>query len=150
MVWYSISVDKKTFFIVNILPAFQRVFKSFGTWLGLFWTTHSVQWILLLSMNGTLLFIFSFLLTGRPANILSLVFDFVTSNIPRNVSFAPEVPYILYSFLLFFVLAFVVSISIFSAFLFYYSSSEIYSANALLSEVKNLGIKKRAYGLDKE
>lgn len=131
---------------------------SFGTILRLnfwkilanFWNIHGIQWIILLMFNGFILTIFGFLFTGRPTNLLWLFFEFIQMNIPSTWVLATEVPYILYTFVVLFGLAFVVSFSVISSYLLYFSGKEIATAETLSESIKNIGIKKRAYGIEKE
>jgi uncharacterized membrane protein SpoIIM required for sporulation len=131
---------------------------SFGTilrlnfWkiLGNFWNIHGIQWIVLLMFNGFILTIFGLLFTGRPTNLLWLFFEFIQMNIPSKWPLATEIPYLLYTFVVLFGLAFVVSFSVISSYLLHFSGKEIATAETLSDSIKNIGIKKRAYGIEKE
>lgn len=150
MFWFAESTDQKKLFLITFFSSFGKMLRSFGTFFGSFWATHAVQWITMLLLNGTLIFIFGLLLTGTNSNFLIVIFQFIQMNIPRNVSFAAEVPYIIYTFLLFFVLATVAFLSVYTGIFTYYSSKEINEASNLNEEIKKIGTKKRPYGLEKE
>jgi hypothetical protein len=71
-------------------------------------------------------------------------------NIPSKWPLATEIPYLLYTFVVLFGLAFVVSFSVISSYLLHFSGKEIATAETLSDSIKNIGIKKRAYGIEKE
>ena len=150
MLWMAVSFEENKFCLLTFFKSLQLALNSFGKMLGVFWTVHIMQWFVLLLLNGSLAMIISFLLTGRPMNILMLIFEFISMNIPRNAPLAEHVPYMVYTFLLLFSLAFLVSLSIYSSILLFHTTNEVYHANSLKASFEKIGIKKRAYGLEKE
>lgn len=124
-------------------------FNLFKT-LGLFWTVHAMQWIALLALNGAILFVFAYLLTGRPVNIIFVLMEFIRMNIPRYASFAAEVPFFLYTLLLFYGLSLMISLSVYSSILLYFSNKEVTSADALKKRIVTVGKRKRIYGIEHE
>jgi hypothetical protein len=150
MLWMAVSFEENKFCLLTFFKTIQLALNSIGKLLGVFWTVHIMQWFALLLLNGSLAMIISFLLTGRPMNILMLIFEFISMNIPRNAPLAEHVPYMVYTFLLLFSLAFLVSLSIYSSILLFYTTNEVYNATSLKESFEKIGIKKRAYGLEKE
>ncbi|MFY8138564.1 MAG: stage II sporulation protein M [Flavobacteriales bacterium] len=150
MLWMAVSFEENKFCLLTFFKTIQLALNSIGKLLGVFWTVHIMQWFALLLLNGSLAMIISFLLTGRPMNILMLIFEFISMNIPRNAPLAEHVPYMVYTFLLLFALAFLVSLSIYSSILLFYTTNEVYNASSLKESFEKIGIKKRAYGLEKE
>lgn len=139
----------------NFLFSYKNNFGSlirhnFGKTLANFWNIQGIQWITLLILNGSILTIFGIIFTGRPVNLLWVFLEFIQMNIPRNWSFSAEVPYFTYTLILIFGLLFVLSFSIISTYLIFFSAKEISSSESLLQSIQNIGTKKRAYGIEKE
>lgn len=150
LILFISAQTKNTFILLEIGNWFSNLRHNFFKTLGVFWTVHSMQWISLLTLNGAILFIFAFLLTGRPINIIFVFLEFIQMNIPRYASIAAETPYFLYTLLLFYGLTFVLSLSVFSSILLYFSNKEVTSAETLQLRIQEIGKRKRIYGVEHE
>lgn len=147
---YSGAFENRRFILVEIGRVFHTLRFNFFRTLGVFWTVHGIQWIVLLVLNGAFLFLFAFLLTGRPVNIIFTLLEFVRMNIPRNMDFAAEVPYFLYTLILFFGLVLMISLSTISSALLHYTAREVTTADSLHFNIQSIGKKKRIYGVERE
>lgn len=150
MLWLGNSVMNNTLFISSLSSSLSLYFFGFLRVMALFFTVHGIQYIILLTMNGALLQVFGLLFTGKSISILGLIFQFIGINIPKTLPLAAEVPFIIYTFLLFFALALVIPFSIISSSLLYHTLKESQDASELKESISKIGSKKRAYGLEKE
>jgi uncharacterized membrane protein SpoIIM required for sporulation len=150
LLWLSATWNAQTFLFSSEHNFGSLIRHNFGKTLANFWNIQGIQWITLLVLNGSILTIFGIIFTGRPANLLWVFLEFIQMNVPRNWSFAAEVPYFTYTLILIFGLLFVLSFSIISTYLIFFSAKEISSSESLLQSIQNIGTKKRAYGIEKE
>jgi hypothetical protein len=148
--WLSAAWNEQNFLFSSKYNFGSLVRHNFGKTLANFWNIQGIQWITLLILNGSILTIFGIIFTGRPVNLLWVFLEFIQMNIPRNWSFSAEVPYFTYTLILIFGLLFVLSFSIISTYLIFFSAKEISSSESLLQSIQNIGTKKRAYGIEKE
>lgn len=150
LLWLSAAWNEQNFLLSSKNNFGSLVRHNFGKTLANFWNIQGIQWITLLILNGSILTIFGIIFTGRPVNLLWVFLEFIQMNIPRNWSFSAEVPYFTYTLILIFGLLFVLSFSIISTYLIFFSAKEISSSESLLQSIQNIGTKKRAYGIEKE
>jgi uncharacterized membrane protein SpoIIM required for sporulation len=150
LLWLSAAWNEQNFLFSSKYNFGSLVRHNFGKTLANFWNIQGIQWITLLILNGSILTIFGIIFTGRPVNLLWVFLEFIQMNIPRNWSFSAEVPYFTYTLILIFGLLFVLSFSIISTYLIFFSAKEISSSESLLQSIQNIGTKKRAYGIEKE
>jgi uncharacterized membrane protein SpoIIM required for sporulation len=135
LLWLYISIKENKFCLITVTRLFKLMKGNFWRIVGTFISTLAIQWIVMFIINTQL--------TG----VLS---EFIQMNIPKDMYLAPEVPFILQTFLLFYVFIFIGCLSFFGTVLLYHSIKEINEANSLISSIEHIGFKKRAYGLEKE
>jgi hypothetical protein len=135
LLWMYVSFNEKLFFIVAIKRTFQIMLGNYWRMMGVFLSTFIIQWIVFFILS---------------ADVSQLLIQVVTMNIPRNAPLAEQAYMIVYTLLVFFVPACVLSLSVYGTVLFYYSAKEINEANTLLANIRQIGFKKRAYGLEQE
>ena len=135
LMWMYVTFQEKTNMSASLGRTFQLLKGNFWKLIGTFFATFLVQWICM------------FILSSQ---VLDFIVEFITTNIPRNAPLAEEAYTILTTFLLFFIPAFIFSLSIFGTALLYFSLNEINGAHSLISEIEKIGFKKRAYGLEQE
>jgi uncharacterized membrane protein SpoIIM required for sporulation len=135
LLWMYVSFHEKLFFPVAIRRTLQIMSGNYWRMIGVFLSAFIIQWI-------------TFFIFG--ADISDLVIQMVTMNIPRNAPLAEQAYFIVYTFLIFFVPACVLSLSMYGTALFYFSAKEINEANHLKAGIHQIGFKKRAYGLEQE
>ncbi len=135
LMWMYVAMIEKKNFGSALGKTFKLMRGNFGKVIGTFLATFAVQWICM------------FILSSQ---VLNFLVEFVTTNIPRNASLSEEAYTMIFTFLLFFVPAFILSLSLYGTVLLYYSLTEVTEANSLLSAIEKIGYKKRAYGLEQE
>ncbi len=150
MLWLISTFEKRAWMWNTLRETVSLYAHGFSRIMGTFFTVHGIQYIILLTVNGALVQVFGWLFTGKPLNILYLIFEFISINIPRTFPFATEVPYAVYSVILLFALFIAIPISIISTLLVYHSLLESTDAQSLKKSISFIGAKKRAYGLEKE
>jgi uncharacterized membrane protein SpoIIM required for sporulation len=133
--WIYISHQEKKFILSTTrrLAEFAKgnILRITGTFL----STFAIQWIALLLINSS---------------VLELITEFLYLNLARYDWIAKEIPYIISIFIPFFLLTFVLCLSLFGTALLYFSIKEVNGANALMTSIQQVGFKKRAYGLEQE
>ncbi len=135
LLWMYVSFQEKMFFIKAIRRTFQIMLGNYWRMMGVFLSTFIIQWIVFFILS---------------ADVSQLLIQVVTMNIPRNAPLAEQAYMIVYTLLVFFVPACVISLSLYGTVLFYYSAREINEANTLVANINQIGFKKRAYGLEQE
>lgn len=135
LLWMYVSFAEKKFFLTSIGRTFQIMRGNYWKMMGVFLSTFLIQWIVFFVLS---------------APVMGLVIEIITMNIPRNAPLAEQAYMIIYTFMLFFVPACVLSLSMYGTALFYYSAKEINEASTLMASIEQIGFKKRAYGLEQE
>jgi uncharacterized membrane protein SpoIIM required for sporulation len=133
--WMYVTFREKKFLIVTFGRTFQLLRGNLLRMMAVFLSTLSVQWLCMLILSSSL---------------IDFLIEFIITNIPRNASYSEESYYILNTFFLFFTPTFLLALSVFGSAILYFSLKEINEANSLLSAIEEIGIKKRAYGLEQE
>lgn len=133
--WMFISQKENKFFLAAFPVALKLTGGNFIRMTGIFLSTLIIQYICM--------FIFS-------SNIMWIFAEFITMNFPHNAAFSEEITYAIYIFFLFLIPSITVSLTIGGVVLGYYSMREISEAKHLKDEVEKIGIRNRAYGLEKE
>ena len=131
----AISLEENRFFFAAIGDAFRLLNRTYGRLLGLFFVLISVPWIICLFLSGPL---------------WVWLFYIINMNIPASWPIADDLPFILYAFIAYFILAIGASLFMYGHLLFYHSVQEITFASRLKERIDQIGFKKRAYGLEKE
>jgi len=135
LMWLFVTQKHNKFFL-SALPLTMRLMS--GNYIritGFFLSTFIIQYLCT--------FIFS-------TSLIWILAEFITMNFPHNAAYSEEITYAIYIFFLFVVPGFTLSLSLAGTVLGYYSAKEINEANHLKSEIDQVGIKTRAYGLEKE
>jgi uncharacterized membrane protein SpoIIM required for sporulation len=88
------------------------------------------------------------LVVGAPVLYFNL--ELVTMNLPADFFLLKDMPYLLYAFAAVVGMGMVYPMLVFGINLFYYHCEEMEQAVSLKSRIATIGIKKRAYGLEKE
>ncbi|MFN0032067.1 MAG: stage II sporulation protein M [Flavobacteriales bacterium] len=135
LLWMYISFTEKKVFVQTTGRLFALMKGNFWSMVGTFLSMLIMQWLIY------------FILC---ADVLNLVIEMVTMNIPRNAPYAEYAFITIYTFIIFFVPACVISLCLYSTALFYHSAREINEANSLFAAISKVGFKNRAYGLEKE
>jgi uncharacterized membrane protein SpoIIM required for sporulation len=150
ILWLVQSFHKNQFLLMTLIPSLSLLRNAFIRMLSVFWTVHLMQWFGILFLTGGMAIIVGFILTGKLSNFIIIIFQFISMNIPRNAPFADQSFYIFYLSLLWFCLAFMVSLSTYSSVLLFHTMKEIDKAESLNETIQQIGKVKRAYGLEKE
>jgi uncharacterized membrane protein SpoIIM required for sporulation len=150
ILWLVNSFHQNKFFLLTLISSLSLLRNAFFRMLSVFWTVHLMQWFGILLLTGGLALIIGFILTGQVSNFIIIIFQFISMNIPRNAPFADQSTYIFYLSLLWFCLAFMISLSTYSSILLYHTMKEIDKAESLTESIHQIGKVKRAYGLEKE
>jgi hypothetical protein len=150
IIWLVNSFHQNKFILLTLISSLALLRNAFLKMLSVFWTVHLMQWFGILMLTGGLALIIGFILTGQLSNFIIIIFQFISMNIPRNAPFADQSTYIFYLSLLWFCLAFMVSLSTYSSTLLFHTMKEIDQAESLSDTIKQIGKVKRAYGLEKE
>ena len=150
ILWLVNSFHQNKFFLLTLISSLSLLRNAFFRMLSVFWTVHLMQWFGILLLTGGLALIIGFILTGQVSNFIIIIFQFISMNIPRNAPFADQSTYIFYLSLLWFCLAFMISLSTYSSILLFHTMKEIDKAESLTESIHQIGKVKRAYGLEKE
>ncbi len=150
ILWLVNSFHQNKFFLLTLISSLSLLRNAFFRMLSVFWTVHLMQWFGILLLTGGLALIIGFVLTGKISNFIIIIFQFISMNIPRNAPFADQSTYIFYLSLLWFCLAFMISLSTYSSMLLFHTMKEIDKAESLTESIHQIGKVKRAYGLEKE
>jgi uncharacterized membrane protein SpoIIM required for sporulation len=150
MIWMINSFESGKIFVLTLFSALRQVRHGFWKMLAVFSTVHLMQWFTILLLTGIISILIGLVLTGSPVNLMIYLFQFIAMNVPQNAPYADQLVYIFYTGLLWFVLPFVASLSIYSAYLLYFSLRETSEAQELRTQINKIGTIKRAYGLEKE
>jgi hypothetical protein len=150
MIWMIHSFESGKIFLLTLLSALRQVRHGFWKMLAVFSTVHLMQWFTILLLTGVVSILIGLILTGSPVNLMIYLFQFIAMNVPQNAPYADQLVYIFYTGLLWFVLPFVASLSVYSAYLLYFSLRETSDAHELRAQINQIGTIKRAYGLEKE
>ncbi len=150
ILWLVNSFHQNKFFLITLISSLSLLRNAFIRMLSVFWTVHLMQWFGILLLTGGLALIIGFVLTGQISNFIIIIFQFISMNIPRNAPFADQSTYIFYLSLLWFCLAFMISLSTYSSMLLFHTMKEIDKAESLTESIHQIGKVKRAYGLEKE
>ena len=150
ILWLVNSFHQNKFFLLILISSLSLLRNAFFRMLSVFWTVHLMQWFGILLLTGGLALIIGFVLTGQISNFIIIIFQFISMNIPRNAPFADQSTYIFYLSLLWFCLAFMISLSTYSSMLLFHTMKEIDKAESLTESIHQIGKVKRAYGLEKE
>jgi uncharacterized membrane protein SpoIIM required for sporulation len=150
ILWLVNSFHQNKFFLLTLISSLSLLRNAFFRMLSVFWTVHLMQWFGILLLTGGLALIIGFVLTGQISNFIIIIFQFISMNIPRNAPFADQSTYIFYLSLLWFCLAFMISLSTYSSMLLFHTMKEIDKAESLTESIHQIGKVKRAYGLEKE
>lgn len=133
--WLYISHQEKKLLLFSFRQFLQFTKGNFMRITGTFLSTFAIQWIVLLLINSS---------------VLELITEFLYLNLSRYDWLAREVHYIISIFLPYFLLTFVLCLSLYGTTLLYFSIREINGAHALMTSIQQVGFKKRAYGLEQE
>lgn len=109
-----------------------------GNWMkfiGVFFYSIAIPWIVLMALSS---------------EIWQMIYMFLEVNVDNESDLSSVLPFLVYSFFGFFLLSFSFPILVYGLSLFYANVKEINGAFDLRSRIKNIGFKKRAYGLEKE
>lgn len=135
LLWYSTAVIEH----ISIVSAFSRTLQLLQ---GNFFK-HLGGYLLLLAPIWISLFVINSQLVG-------LLAQFIDMNLRSSSYFALNLFAILDTFLIFGVSSFMFSLFIYYSHLYYFSAHEQTSAEHLRASIEKIGIKSRAYGLEKE
>lgn len=150
MLWMIHSFESGKIFILTLPSTMRHVRHGFWKMLSVFATVHLMQWFTILLLTGVISILIGLVLTGSPVNLMIYLFQFIAMNVPQNAPYADQLVYIFYTGLLWFVLPFVATLSVYSAYLLYFTLRETSEAHELHAEIQKIGTIKRAYGLEKE
>lgn len=150
ILWLVNSFHQNKFFVLTLFSSLALLRNAFVRMITVFWTVHLMQWFGILMLTGGLALIIGFILTGKLANFTLIIFQFISMNIPRNAPYADQSSYIFYISLLWYSLAFMISLSTYSSVLLFHTMKEIDKAESLSESIHQIGKVKRAYGLEKE
>jgi len=109
-----------------------------GNWMqfiGAFFYSIAIPWIVLMALSS---------------EIWHLIYMLLEVNVASESELSSILPFLVYSSFALFLLSFVLPVLIYGISLFYANVKEINGAFDLRSRIKNIGFKKRAYGLEKE
>lgn len=104
----------------------------------------------LMAVFGMILLLQTFALFTTNAQLLDLVLQVISMNVPSTWINAADLNGVLYLFVLAFVPIVLISISFFALGLHAFHSNEVETASALHERIAVIGKKKRAYGLEQE
>jgi len=133
--WLYTSLNEGTFFLQSLGSTLKLIKGNFWRMTGAFLSIVAIQWVTYLILSS---------------QVTMFIGEFIQANIPRNAYMAEELPYIITTFLLFFIPAIMMTLPLYSTVLFYYSAKETNEAGDLRKSIEKIGFKKRAYGLEKE
>lgn len=82
--------------------------------------------------------------------LMDYVLQFVQINVPSTLPLAAEIPYMVVVFIMIFILMVVLQVLIFALFLYQASAFEVRTAHVLVRRIRNIGKKRKIYGVDQE
>ncbi|MFZ6051992.1 stage II sporulation protein M [Halocola ammonii] len=129
------AIKKKIFLFSGFNTALQLLRSNFPFMMGLHFIIFLVQFLFILVVGAPLLYF----------NL-----ELVTMNLPADFFLLDDMPYLLYSFAAIVGMGMVYPMLVYGINLFYYHCEEMEQAVSLKSKIAEIGIKKRAYGLEKE
>lgn len=135
LLWLYSSFNSNQIFVLTLQEAFRVNKGNFWKLTGVFMSLTAINWAAYMLLTSDIIF---------------LIGEFIQTNIPRNMSYSEQIPYIVATFLTFFVPAVMLTVYLFGIVLFYYSARETNQAEVLRKQISHIGFKKRAYGLEKE
>lgn len=135
LMWLYTSFNENRFFLKTLGLTWRYIKGNFWKMTGCFLSIVAVQWVTYLILSS---------------QVIMFIGEFIQANVPRNAFLAEEIPYIVATFMLFFIPAIMMTLPLFSTALFYYSAKETNEASDLRKSIEKIGFKKRAYGLEKE
>jgi len=119
--------------------AIKRTFQLLkGNWIkfiGAFFYSIAIPWIVLMALSSQL---------------WQLIYMLLEINVDSDSDLSTILPFLVYSFFAFFLLTFTIPILVYGMSLFHANVKEINLATDLRSRIKQIGYKKRAYGMEKE
>jgi len=135
LLWYTTAVLEHSSTGAAFIKTFQLLRGNFFKFIAGYLLILSTIWISLFLINSQL---------------IGLVAQFIDMNLRSSSYLALQLFSILETFLIFAVPAFMFSLFIFYAHLYYFSAKEQTQAEHLRESIDKIGIKSRAYGLEKE
>jgi len=135
LLWLYYSFTTNKWFLQTLGYTLGLLAGNFWKLIGVFLSTLLAQWIAYLILSS---------------DVSDLIIRFIQMNIPRNAKLAEQVGSILQTWMLFFIPAIMLSLSLFATALAYHSMKEKSEAGSLLTSIEKIGFKKRVYGLEHE
>lgn len=129
------AVRNDTFILRGFIIASRLLRQNLFKLYGLIAVIAIVQYLFILIVNAPLLYF----------NL-----ELITMNLPPDFFLLEDLPYLFYAFVTIISLGMVLPMFVFGINLFYFHCEEVSQASSLKSKIATIGIKKRAYGLEKE
>lgn len=135
LIWFVVTIQNRISFLKTIKEVLFIISGNYWKMIGLFLSIVGVQWISYLTINS---------------QITDVIGKFIQMNIAGDSNISANIPYFIKTFLIFFVPSIILTLHIYSSILFFYSSKEKNKALNLRNMIQQIGIKKKAYGMEKE
>lgn len=135
LLWLYCSYTGDKWFFQSLGYTLGLLSGNFWKLIGVFMTTMLIQWITYFLISS---------------DVAEVIIRFVKMNIPRNAFLAEQVGYVLQTWMLFFIPAIMLSLTLFATALVYHSMLEKSEASSLKASIEKIGFKKRVYGLEHE